>query len=86
MKKRALAAYFLLSVFSLGAIFETNASQPQIAEDPFGNSMAVWDERVGCHKHIFAQYYDSAGNPVGEKIWISDNGDLIWNESPLVVF
>lgn len=84
MRTKIFTACFLCWVASLIAPFNaiaTIAGEPYTATDPFGNSVVVWHKGV-CRVDVYAQCYDSLGNPVGDKLWVSNN-TLYWNYTPL---
>lgn len=84
MRTKIFTACFLCWIVSLIVSFNAIATipgEPYTATDPFGNSVVVWHEGR-CRVDVYAQCYDSAKNPVGDKLWVSDN-TLHWNHTPL---
>jgi len=81
MKTKFLALCFLLAILFL--LSRVVATPPQTATNSKGESVTVWYEQFGCGFAVFAQQYDKQGNPIGEKLWVSE-GPLKYNMDPMV--
>ena len=57
---------------------------PDVAMDSTGNFIVVWTDSRDVTYHIYCQFYDSGGNPIGSNFKISDNTGPEYQYSPSI--
>jgi hypothetical protein len=62
-----------------------NSAMPDIACDDEGNFVIVWDDEPDDERNVYAQIYDSDGNPQGNNLIITNLAGLaFWQQNPVV--
>ncbi|MBN2093227.1 PQQ-binding-like beta-propeller repeat protein [candidate division KSB1 bacterium] len=57
---------------------------PDVAIDPFGHFMIVWEDERGIHKDIYAQLFEANGNPIGQNIRVNDDVSRTLQQEPAI--
>ncbi len=58
--------------------------RPDVAMDPLGHFMIVWEDERSVHTDIYAQLFEANGNPIGKNFRVNDDATRNLQQEPAI--